>query len=116
MHGRPHIRISPRYATKLVCTYNKLNALNRVSLLNLPESDRTHGKQQVFLQSESEPPAVIQAKQHAFARADTQQLHCAAVAGLTLRLKMTRHMITIKAVVLFPSIAFSCCYLPWLPS
>lgn len=92
------------------------NALNRVSLVNLPESARIHGKQQVFLHTMSEPPAAIQPKQHAFAWADLQQPHCAAVAESTVRLKMTRHMITIKMVVLFPSIASSCCYLPWLPS
>jgi hypothetical protein len=34
----------------------------------------------VFLQAVSEPPAAIQAKQHAFARAALQQLHCAAIA------------------------------------
>ena len=84
------------------------NALNRVTLVNLPESARIHGKQQVFLQTESEPPAAIQPKQHAFAREDMQQPHCAAVAQATVRLKMTMHMITIEVVVLFPSIA-SCC-------
>jgi hypothetical protein len=51
--------------------------------VNLPESVRLQGKQQVFLQAKSEPPAAIQAKQHAFARALMQQLHCAAVAELT---------------------------------
>ncbi|CAO2168931.1 unnamed protein product [Urochloa humidicola] len=85
------------------------NALNRVTLVNLPESARTHGKQQVFLQTVSERPKAIQVKQHAFARADTQQLHCAAVVESTVRLIMTRHKITIKVVVLFPSISSSCC-------
>jgi hypothetical protein len=78
MHGKTHICISPRYATKSVSTYK--NALNRVTSVNLPESARIHGKQQVFLQTESEPPAAIQPKQHAFAREDMQQPHCAAVA------------------------------------
>jgi hypothetical protein len=95
--------------------------LNRVSLANLPESERMQGKQQVFLQIVSVPPAAIQAKQHAFARALTQQPHSAAVAELIVRLKMSRHMITIKVVVLvsllLTSISSCCrCYLPLLPS
>lgn len=53
--------------------------LHKVSSVNLPESARIQGKQQVFLHIVSEPPAAIQAKQHAFARALTQQPHCAAV-------------------------------------
>jgi hypothetical protein len=53
--------------------------LHKVYSVNLPESARIQGKQQVFLHIMSEPPAAIQAKQHAFARALTQQLHCAAV-------------------------------------
>lgn len=71
-------------------------ALNRLSLVNLPKADKTV----------SEPPAAIQAKQHAFARAALQQLHCAAIAEFTVMLTMSRDMITIKAVVLFPSIFF----------
>jgi len=85
--------------------------------VNLPESDRRQGKQQVFLQILSEPPAAIQAKQHAFAREDLQQLHSAAVAEFTVMLKMSKDMITIKVVILFPSIFhFQLLRPAWLPS
>jgi hypothetical protein len=77
-------------------------AFKLVSLVNLPESVRLQGKQQVFLQAKSEPPAAIQAKQHAFARALLQQLHCAAVAELTAMLKTIRasNMSTTEVLVL----------------
>jgi hypothetical protein len=87
-------------------------AFKIVSLVNLPESVRLQGKQQVFLQAKSEPPAAIQAKQDAFARALMQQLHCAAVAELTAMLKTIRasNMSTTEVLVLvcilFLSIAF----------
>jgi hypothetical protein len=64
------------------------------------------------LQAKSEPPAAIQAKQDAFARALMQQLHCAAVAELTAMLKTIRasNMSTTEVLVLvcilFLSIAF----------
>jgi hypothetical protein len=90
-------------------------ALNKVSFVNLPEADKKQGKQQVFLQAVSEPPAAIQAKQQAFARAALQQLHCAAIAEFTVMLKMSRDRITIKVVDLFPSI-FLLLNLSWLPT
>jgi hypothetical protein len=80
--------------------YHKI-PLNYVSSANsVPDSSRKHGKQQVFLQTLSEPPAAIQPKQHAFARELMQQPHFFAVAELTATLKaMSRHMSTAPVVL-----------------
>ncbi|KAB8105197.1 hypothetical protein EE612_038805 [Oryza sativa] len=77
-----------------------------IDVMPTPQGSARHGEQPVNLppslvlpssdETESEPPAAIQPKQHAFAREDMQQPHCAAVAESTVRLKMTRHMITIE--------------------
>jgi len=89
--------------------HTTIKCLQSVSLANLPESLRKQGKQQVFLQTVSEPPAVIQAKQHAFARELSQQLHSAAVAELTAMLRTIRQMSTTEvrvlvSLILLPSI------------
>jgi hypothetical protein len=79
--------------------------------MNLPESPK-QGKQQVFLQTESVPLAAIQAKQHAFARELEQQPQSSAVAELTVRLRMSTHMITIEVVVFLPATCL--CYLAFV--
>jgi hypothetical protein len=84
-----------------------------VSVANLTESIRLQGKQQVFLQVKSEPPAAIQAKQHAFARELMQQLHCASVAEVTAMLKtiMVSNKSTTEVLVLVCILLFSIAFL-----
>ncbi|BAH93895.1 Os07g0429500 [Oryza sativa Japonica Group] len=77
-----------------------------IDVMPTPQGSARHGEQPVNLppspvlpssdETELEPPAAIQPTQHAFAREDMQQPHCAAVAESTVRLKMTRQMITIE--------------------
>jgi hypothetical protein len=82
------------------CAYHKI-PINYVNSANsVPVSSRKHGKPQVFLQTPSEPPAAVQPKQHALARALMQQPHSFAVVELTAMLKaINRHMSTAPVVV-----------------